>query len=103
MLHEFDPDECYEDMDEKLVHYVLERDDRLCLICGNPGTQIHHVIMKSQHHDKYRTPHYANNLILLCDKHHDSQHGKGGGVRRSVVTLQGYIERSEARLREAIS
>lgn len=99
MLYEFDPDRCYKTVESELAEYVIERDNRLCVLCGRDGQQIHHIIMKSQHHDG-GTPNYANNLALLCRKCHDKQHGTN---REEMDMLKKKVSKNEVRLRRAIS
>jgi 5-methylcytosine-specific restriction endonuclease McrA len=99
MLYQFDPDYCYILVEDELYQYVLERDNRLCILCGRDGEQVHHIIMKSLCHH-HVTPNYANNLALLCKKCHDKQHGV---ERKGEEALQGIIKKNEARLRKAIS
>lgn len=46
------------------------RDNGICQICGEPGTEVHHIHLRSKRQDlKY----VLSNLILLCKKHHFHQ------------------------------
>lgn len=38
-----------------------------CVVCGKPGTQVHHIHLRSKRRDLLLN---QNNLVLLCDKHH---------------------------------
>ena len=49
---------------------VIERDDGKCVVCGRPGTHIHHIHLRSKRKDLL---YEMNNLVLLCSKHHDHQ------------------------------
>lgn len=49
---------------------VLERDNHKCIICGKPATQVHHIHLRSKRKDLM---YEINNLVSLCDKHHDHQ------------------------------
>ena len=46
------------------------RDGGKCQVCGQPGTQVHHIHLRSKRKDLLYS---LNNLILLCDKHHFHQ------------------------------
>lgn len=49
---------------------VLKRDNHKCVVCGKHATQVHHIHLRSKRKDLiYET----NNLVSLCDKHHDHQ------------------------------
>jgi 5-methylcytosine-specific restriction endonuclease McrA len=65
----FDTKKCYDDIDEELYNYIIERDNGLCQICGFPGNNIHHILYRSE-----GGRHFADNLILLCIKCHDKEH-----------------------------
>ncbi len=65
----FDPEEEFIDITSELWYYVYERDSGLCQICGAAGTEVHHVKYKSR-----MGKNKANNLILLCQKHHNYNH-----------------------------
>ena len=41
-----------------------------CIVCGKPGTQVHHIHLRSKRKDLLFN---QNNLVLLCDKHHFHQ------------------------------
>lgn len=45
----------------------IERDMGRCQVCGKPGTQVHHIHLRSKRRDLL---YYLPNLILLCDEHH---------------------------------
>ena len=49
---------------------VLERDNHKCVVCGKPATQVHHIHLRSKRKDLI---YEINNLVSLCDKHHDHQ------------------------------
>lgn len=55
-----------------LKREVRERDDGECVVCGDEGTVVHHVIPHGQ-----GGPHKKENLALLCDRHHEYAHGRG--------------------------
>jgi len=48
----------------------IARDHEKCQVCGQPGTQVHHIHLRSKRKDLLYS---LNNLILLCDKHHFHQ------------------------------
>lgn len=77
-LLEIDPDQDYGSVNESVYHYILERDNNLCLLCGSAGQEIHHVVFKSKVGSNK-----TNNLALLCFRCHKDQHG----VKRTEVSL----------------
>lgn len=59
---------------------VRER-DKVCVLCGNGGAQIHHVVFRSQGGKDSMT-----NLVLLCAGcHHEKAHGPESKFVRSVL------------------
>ena len=42
-----------------------------CVLCGQKGTQIHHIVYRSEDRSKIDD---IDNLILLCKKCHDKVH-----------------------------
>ncbi len=52
---------------ENARNRIIKRDHGKCRICGKPGTQVHHIHLRSKRKDLL---YHDNNLILLCDKHH---------------------------------
>ena len=59
-------DKAKEDWEEARQR-CIKRDKGKCQICGKPGTQVHHIHLRSKRRDLLLN---LNNLILLCDKHH---------------------------------
>jgi len=49
---------------------VLKRDNHKCVVCGKPATQVHHIHLRSKRKDLI---YEINNLVSLCNKHHDHQ------------------------------
>jgi len=47
---------------------VIERDNGKCVVCGRPGTHVHHIHLRSKRKDLL---YEMNNLVLLCSKHHN--------------------------------
>lgn len=62
---------------EQVRNQVLERDNFKCIICGKPATQVHHIHLRSKRKDLL---YEINNLVSLCDKHHD--HSSIDGLER---------------------
>ena len=62
---------------EQVRNQVLERDNFKCIICGKPATQVHHIHLRSKRKDLL---YEINNLVSLCDKHHD--HSSINGLER---------------------
>lgn len=59
---------------EKIRSLVLERDNYKCVVCGKPATQVHHIHLRSKRKDLM---YEINNLVSLCNKHHDHQSSDG--------------------------
>lgn len=59
---------------EKIRSLVLERDNHKCVVCGKPATQVHHIHLRSKRKDLI---YELNNLVSLCDRHHDHQSSDG--------------------------
>ena len=53
------------------------RDNYKCVVCGRPATQVHHIHLRSKRKDLL---YEKNNLVSLCDKHHD--HSSEDGLER---------------------
>lgn len=66
---EVQPDTAYTNISDILYSYCVERDNQLCIICGNQGSDLHHVVYKS-----LGGKHRPNNLATLCKKHHNQVH-----------------------------
>lgn len=62
---------------EEIRAQVLERDNYKCVICRKPATQVHHIHLRSKRKDLL---YEMNNLVSLCDKHHD--HTSEDGIER---------------------
>ena len=59
---------------EEARNKVLIRDNYKCVVCGKPATQVHHIHLRSQRKDLL---YEMDNLVSLCDKHHDHQSSDG--------------------------
>jgi len=68
---------------------VRERDNGECVVCGDEGTEVHHVIPHGQ-----GGPHKKENLALLCNRHHQYAHGRGN------VQVDGSYDTVEYKTRE---
>lgn len=55
----------------KIKEATMQRDNNLCLICGNPGEVVHHIVPLRDCRE-----HRLNNLITLCHKCHKKTYGK---------------------------
>ena len=62
---------------EEVRNQVLMRDNYKCVVCGRPATQVHHIHLRSKRKDLL---YEKNNLVSLCDKHHD--HSSEDGLER---------------------
>lgn len=62
---------------EEVRNKVLVRDNYKCVVCGKPATQVHHIHLRSKRKDLL---YEMNNLVSLCDKHHD--HTSEDGLER---------------------
>lgn len=54
----------------KLKRHVADRDNNCCVICGMEGTDIHHIVFRSQGGEDTE-----DNLVVLCRRHHTMAHG----------------------------
>lgn len=83
---------------EEIRTQVLIRDNHKCVVCGKPATQVHHIHLRSQRKDLL---YEMNNLVSLCDKHHDHRSEDGlERVNRRIadikhVTLEELLEYAE--------
>lgn len=58
---------------------VILRDKGLCVMCGKPGTQVHHKIhLTIQNVDDPTIATNPDNLVLLCDYCHNEVHHRVG-------------------------
>lgn len=85
---------------EEVRNLVLSRDNHKCVVCGKPATQVHHIHLRSQRKDLL---YEMNNLVSLCDKHHD--HSSEDGLERvnrriadiKHITLEQLLEYAETK------
>lgn len=49
---------------------AYERDNGLCVLCGAPAEQVHHIVFRS-----HGGTHDLNNLACLCRVCHEMAHG----------------------------
>jgi hypothetical protein len=72
------------------------RSDRKCCVCSREGTQLHHLDGKPSNNK-------ANNLALLCLRHHDEASRQGGLTRKlskkAIVKFREHHYRSVQRSR----
>ena len=62
---------------KKIREYILKRDKYLCVMCGNPAEEIHHVIWLNSKNIKEPTISMAeDNLISLCRNCHFGVHAE---------------------------
>lgn len=72
---------------EQVRNQILERDDYKCVVCGKPATQVHHIHLRSKRKDLM---YEKNNLVSLCDKHHDHSSEDGlEKVNRRIAEKRG--------------
>ncbi|MCI5836251.1 MAG: HNH endonuclease [Veillonellaceae bacterium] len=62
---------------DRLRKQCYDRDEGLCVMCGRPGTDSHHIVFRSQGGKDELT-----NLATLCRYCHEQAHGR----RKSVFT-----------------
>lgn len=76
---------------EEIRNQVLMRDNYKCVVCGKPATQVHHIHLRSKRKDLL---YEMNNLVSLCDKHHDHSSEDGlERVNRRIAEKRGiYLE-----------
>lgn len=76
---------------------VHARFKKMCAYCGRSNKRLH------IHHIKYRSEgvdHSLNNLVLLCETHHDMVHSN---KRKWQPMLQDFIRRIENGLRPSLA
>ena len=63
--------------------YILKRDNYLCVICGAPAEEVHHIIhLSPKNIDDVSITMGGDNLQSLCRECHFNQHrGEHGGGR----------------------
>ena len=84
-------DKAREDWEEARQR-CIERDKGKCQICGKPGTQVHHIHLRSKRRDLLLN---LNNLILLCDKHHFHQGTDRYALQCEVIAMAKHISVEE--------
>lgn len=62
---------------EEIRQKTLERDNYKCVVCGKPATHVHHIHLRSKRKDLLFE---INNLVSLCNIHHD--HSSIDGLER---------------------
>ena len=71
---------------------VIIRDKGLCVMCGKPGTQVHHKIhLTIQNVDDPNVATNPDNLILLCDYCHNEVHHRVGKHQPYVFDKDGNL------------
>ena len=68
-MGEINPDTPYSHVSEIVYAYCAERDQTICILCGQAGSELHHVLYRSQ-----GGKHNTNNLATLCKRCHDGVH-----------------------------
>ena len=58
---------------------ALRRDNYLCVVCGKPADEVHHIKHYSDSPELGLTD---SNLVSLCHACHNKQHPEKGGTRR---------------------
>lgn len=59
---------------EKKRNYVIQKYDGKCIVCGKPGTQVHHLRYNHNYVTGELDEDLDNDLILLCADHHKAYH-----------------------------
>ena len=68
---------------------VKQRDNLRCLKCSNPGTDVHHIVPRSQFGKKDINRDAIWNLCLLCRSCHSEAHTKGSRIELlGIMTLR---------------
>ena len=73
---------------ERLIREVLERDERLCILCGAPVWNVHHIVPRGRKSPFNRKTWRKENMACICQPHHDD----GQTVWMRVKLLQRMIE-----------
>lgn len=66
---------------------VIERDGGRCLFCGQPGSEVHHIISR-----RYRGAWDIRNMCVLCRACHSRAHSKRmrGALLAMMARRYGY-------------
>lgn len=65
---------------------AADRDGNVCILCGRPATDVHHVTFRSQGGEDD-----INNVVCLCRACHEAAHGVN--ARRYRELFKTYLER----------
>ena len=72
---------------------VLKRDNRCCIICGNPIIEVHHVITRRNGIT------HRKNMVCLCKNHHQAYHARGKEGKEELLNylrgIYGAIEEKD--------
>lgn len=80
----------------RLRFHIMERDHRQCVICTGPGTQVHHVVFRSQ-----GGQHEMSNLVFLCNRcHSERAHGVESRTFRQLFLAYIWIRYTQDRVPE---
>lgn len=77
---------------EEARNKCIKRDKGKCQICSKPGTQVHHIHLRSKRKDLLYN---LNNLILLCDKHHFHQGMEKYNLQCELIATSKHISVEE--------
>ena len=61
---------------------IYKRDGNSCVICGHPGSEIHHIISAGMGGKRV---HELYNMVTLCNFHHRMAHGESAKDVRNVL------------------
>lgn len=66
----------YLTMDQNKMLYALTM-KRLCVVCGKPGADIHHVDAIGMGANRHKHDHSKHEFLALCRSHHSESHNIG--------------------------
>jgi len=73
---------------ERLIQEVLERDEKVCILCRAPVWNVHHIVPRGRKSPFNRKTWRIENMACICQPHHDD----GQKVKMRIRLLKKMIE-----------
>lgn len=74
----------------RLIQEVLERDEKVCILCGAPVWNVHHIIPRGRKRPFSREMWRIENMACICEPHHDNTRETRVRCVDRMVELHGY-------------
>ena len=75
---------------ERLIREVLERDEKVCILCGAPVWNVHHIVPRGRKSPFSREVWRKENMACICEPHHDNTRETRVRCVDRMVELHGY-------------